>query len=141
MEIFALFEPPDKISIRTDLLKNCDGYFSSSGLYDVLGIFSSKEVILAHEFFHYIENRDEGNIFTRCYKEPCGFFKHYTELPPLGEIAAMGFARALLGLSWSPFLLDCAMMGMNDMISAMAIANRLLASQGVFGTPIVKYDV
>lgn len=126
LEIFALFETPNIISIRDDLLANCDDYAAGSGIYEALGSFVCEEIILAHEFFHYIEYRDEGSIFSSTYTEPSGLFKKQRTVSALGEIAAMSFAKELLGLEWNPFVLDCVMMSMNNMPAAKAIARRLI---------------
>lgn len=126
LEIFALFETPDIISIRDDLLANCDAYAADSGIYDVLGSFGCEEIILAHEFFHFIEYRDESSIFSCTYTEPSGLFKKQRAVPALGEIAAMSFAKELLNLEWNPFVLDCVMMSMNNMTAAKTIAQRLI---------------
>lgn len=125
MEIFALFEPPATIFIRPDLLADCDAYIQKSGLCQALGRFRCEDVVLAHEFFHFLENRDGGEIFTRAYREPAGLFRRKNPLPPLSEIAAMSFAGELLGFHWSPFLLDSVMLHMHDMLSALAIVERL----------------
>lgn len=123
MEIFALFEPPSTVSVRTDLCIRCDQFIKDSGMNAFLGEFRCVDVLLAHEFFHFLEERDSGTIFTRTYREFRGIFKR--ELPPLSEIAAMGFAQEVLGLKWSPFLLDCVLLGMSDMPSALAMIKRL----------------
>lgn len=125
MEIFALFEPPATIYIRADLFADCDRYISDSGLSEVLGAFCCKDVVLAHEFFHFLEDRDCRTIFTRTYREPAGLLRRKTALPPLSEIAAMSFAREMLHLPWSPFILDIVMMSMYDMDSALTILRRL----------------
>lgn len=125
MEIFALFEPPSTIFIRAGLLAECDAYIQKSGLYRVLGRFCCQDVVLAHEFFHSLEARNSRQMFTCTYREPSGLFRRKTPLPPLSEIAAMGFAREMLGLHWSPFLLDSIMLSIHDMRSALAIVERL----------------
>lgn len=125
MEIFALFEPPATIFIRPDLLADCDAYIQKSGLCQVLGSFRCEDVVLAHEFFHFLESRAGGEIFTRVYREPAGLFRRKAPLPPLSEIAAMRFARELLGLPWSPFILDSVMLHIHDIPSALAIVKRL----------------
>lgn len=125
MEVFALFEPPDAIYVRTALLAGCDRLIRDSGMDAVLGRFCCMDVVLCHEFFHFLEMRHRESIFTRTYREPVGPFKRRAQLPPLGEIAAMGFAREVLGLKWSPFLLDCILLGIDDAPSALALLGRL----------------
>ena len=125
MEIFALFEPPSRIYVRTALLSGCDRFIKESGVDAVLGQFRCMDVVLLHEFFHFLETRDSGTIFTWTYRESRGLFRRKMRLPPLAEIAAMGFAQEMLGLAWSPFLLDCVMLCVDDGASALAMLERL----------------
>lgn len=125
LEIFALFEPPASVFIRKDLCDRCDRFIRSSGMDAFLGEFCCFDILLAHEFFHFLEERDCGTIFTRAYREPRGLFGRKAELPPLAEVAAMAFAQELLGLEWTPFLLDSIMLYPDDAPSALAIVERL----------------
>lgn len=125
MEIFALFEPPSEILVRAGLLSGCDRLVKESGMDAFLGDFCCVDVVLCHEFFHFLETRDSKTVFTRTYREPLGFLGRKVCLPPLAEIAAMGFAQEMLGLEWSPFLLDCVMLYANNMPSALAMLERL----------------
>lgn len=137
MEIFALFEPPARIFVRTALLTACDRFVRDSGLDTALGRFCCMDVVLCHEFFHFFETRESRTVFTRAYREPVGLFRRRTALPPLSEIAAMGFAQEVLGLKWSPFLLDCVLLGMSDATSALAVVERLERSAAEYaqGSP------
>lgn len=126
MELFGLFESPNTISIRADLLQECDDYVKAAGISAVLDGVSCGEVLLAHEFFHFLECKYEACIFTCTYTEPQGLFAVPRNVPPLGEIAAMSFAKHLFRLSWNPFMLDCVMMIMDNLPAAAVIAERLL---------------
>ncbi len=126
MEVFALFETPNTVYLRSELLKNAGEALEKQGIFDILGEFDLREVILAHELFHFLEYRDADTIFTRTHREAVGRFRRKRELAALGEIAAMHFAAKLCGLPWSPFLLDCVMMSVTDVPSALAIAHRIL---------------
>lgn len=125
MEIFALFEPPSRILVRTTFLSECDRLVKEREMDTFLGRFRCMDIVLCHEFFHFLEDRDRKTVFTRIYREPRGFFGRKVCLPPLAEIAAMGFAQEILGLEWSPFLLDCVMLYVNEQVSALAMIARL----------------
>ena len=126
MELFGLFEAPNTISIRADLLRDCNNYLKSSGIGDIIGNINCGDIVLAHEFFHFVECKNEESIITCTYTEPHGLLGTGRVVPALGEIAAMSFARRLLLLDWNPFILDCVMMSMNNLPAARAIAGRLL---------------
>ncbi len=123
-ELLGLFEPPYTIFVRTAFMDRCDRYLADSGLDRVLGTVCCRDIVLAHEYFHFLETRDYKTIFTRTYTEPCGIFKRRSTLAPLSEIAAMSFAQELLGLSWSPFLLDWIVLSLSDRHSALSVLER-----------------
>ena len=126
VELFGLFEAPNSISVRADLLQECDSYVKSTGISTVLDGVNCGEVLIAHEFFHFLEYRNEKSIITCTYSEPQGLFAKRRSIPLLGEIAAMSFAKHLFQLSWNPFMLDCVMMSMDNIPAATVIAERLL---------------
>ena len=68
-----------------------------------------EEILLAHEIFHYIEEHNGEDMFTqretiRLWK--FGPFKNDSNIVCLGEIAGMAFAKELLQLPYSPYILD-----------------------------------
>ncbi|MCI7623038.1 MAG: hypothetical protein MSS54_01770 [Clostridiales bacterium] len=127
LELFGLFEAPNKISVRADLLQKCDDYVKKAGIDAIIGPVSCSDVLLAHEFFHYVEWENRDSIITCTYTEPQGLLKTERIIPALGEISAMSFARRLLSLDWNPFMLDCVMMSMDNIPAAETIARRLLS--------------
>ena len=76
-----------------------------------MGLFSDiniEELLLAHEIFHFIEENDD-DIFTRTEKIrlwKIGPIKNDSNIVCLGEIAGMAFAKELLKISYSPYILD-----------------------------------
>ena len=129
MELFALYEAPGTVSLRSDLLREADEYLRSAGLDSLLGGRSCREVILAHEFYHDLECSEGRAVFTAAYRERSGLLGLQEQVPALGEIGAMSFARRLLSLDWNPFLLDCVILYPRNPGAAEAIAGRLLARQ------------
>lgn len=102
--IFAQFVKPNEITVYTDCIEKAreaapGEYVHGERLFDTL---------LAHEIFHYIEETHEREIFTRTekielWKKP---FSNRSPILCLGEIAGMAFAKELLRLPYSPYLLD-----------------------------------
>ena len=65
-------------------------------------------LLIAHEIFHYVEDRHSDEIYTRTetirlWKIFC--FKNDSTIRALGEIAAMSYAKALTGVDFNPFML------------------------------------
>jgi len=107
--IFAQFEAPDKISIFQDGLDKAAELLKDDEVRHVLGGIEIREILLAHELFHRVEQAFHKEIFTRTYKielwAPWPFHNRST-VRCLSEIAGMAFVRELLGLRYSPFVLD-----------------------------------
>ncbi len=101
--LFAQFVEPDEITIFTDCLDK------ASVLGDLLPPREELlRIILAHELFHAVEERHKSEIYTRTervelWRKP---FSNRSPIACLSEIAAMSFARQLLGLSFHPYTLD-----------------------------------
>lgn len=100
--LFAQFVQPDEITIFTDCLDKAEA---------LGGILPEREllrgILLAHELFHAVEEQNE-DIYTRTekielWRKP---FSNRSCIVCLSEIAAMAFAKQLLGLSFNPYALD-----------------------------------
>lgn len=117
--IFALFIPPNNITIMEEPLKKAGSALEQ--LKDDEGaVLQNKEghlitekdildAILAHEIFHFLEEENEAEIFTRTKKIVLWelmFFRNESTVRALGEIAAMSFSQRICELSFSPFLFD-----------------------------------
>lgn len=99
--IFAQFVNPNVITIYKDSIDKAEKCDALQGI-------QVEQIVLAHEIFHYIEEQDE-NIFTRTEKIrlwKIGPFKNDSNIVCLSEIAGMAFAKELLDLEYSPFILD-----------------------------------
>ena len=107
--LFALFTSPDQIEIFTDCTAKAGEAIRREHLEEMLQGVEVQDVLLAHEIFHYLEQRDADTIFTETYRfdlRPFGILHNRSRVVCLGEIAAMGFAKELLGLSYCPYLFD-----------------------------------
>jgi hypothetical protein len=106
---FGEFVEPNKVMIYQDNLDKANDLLKDRQVSHILGAIQLKQLILAHEIFHYIEVKDSQNIFTQTEKlelwAPKPFHNRST-IRALGEIAGMAFAEGLLGLSYSPFVMD-----------------------------------
>ena len=100
--LFAQFVQPDEITIFTDCLDKAE---TLGGLIPARAKLQS--IILAHELFHAVEEANP-DIYTRTekielWRKP---FSNKSCIVCLSEIAAMAFAKQLLGLDFNPYALD-----------------------------------
>lgn len=101
--LFAQFVQPDEITVFTDCLDK------AASLGDILPEREKlMDILLAHELFHVVEEQNADAIYTRTetielWRKP---FSNRSRIACLSEIAAMAFARELLGLEFNPYALD-----------------------------------
>lgn len=96
------FETPNRIFINKDIVRGSESLKGIDQMRDYT------DVILAHEFFHFIQETT-SDLFVNNYKVPLwkfGPIKRSSPLNVLSEIAAASFAKSLCGLSWNPLILD-----------------------------------
>lgn len=111
--IFAQFAEPDQITVSADALRRMDALEIWPSISPTA---SFEDILLAHEFFHYIESRKAKTIYTRTekvqlWRRP---FSNLSGIHALSEIAAMAFAREYLQLEFLPFALDPLMLCLYD---------------------------
>ena len=105
--LFAQFVEPNEITIFTDCVEKGDKLYEQSNC-EVLKAEKLLDILLAHELFHAIEELYASSIYTRTekielWKKP---FSNQSSIICLSEIAAMAFAKELLQLPCSPYVLD-----------------------------------
>lgn len=109
--LFGFFEYPNRINV---VLKSCEAVISNLENYDIIfkDLFTKDKIIdlvLAHEFFHYLENSNKKIIYTKTKK--ISTFKFLginmrSNITALSEIAAMSFAKTLASSLFNPVILD-----------------------------------
>ncbi len=107
--IFAQFVEPNQVTVYKASLTKARKLVEELHLYKYFDEKDIAEILLAHEIFHYIEEQNEDKIFTRTEKV-CLWkilkFHYQSKIVCLGEIAGMAFAKEMLALSFSPYVLD-----------------------------------
>ncbi len=108
--LFAEFREPNDIRIYMDAVKKAQKFLQRP---EVLEVLTEKldvaNLLLAHELFHYVEEKYKKEIFTQTEKIrlwKLGPVHNDSKVIALSEIAAMGFARELTGLPYAPYVLD-----------------------------------
>ena len=107
--IFAQFVNPNKIIIFKDSVDKALELIEKENMKELFNNVSIEEILLAHEIFHYIEEHNGQDMFTQNEKIrlwKIGSFKNDSNIVCLSEIAGMAFAKELLNLSYSPYVLD-----------------------------------
>ena len=81
-------------------------------------------VLLWHELFHAVELQKKATIFTQT--EKIALWRGpISTIRCLGEIAAMQFAAAMEGLTYSPYCLDVLLVYGYDMRAASALFDEI----------------
>ena len=132
--LFAEFREPDNIRVYTDSVTRAEELFSEPGVVTALGEnLNISRVLLAHEIFHYIEEQEQKDIWTRTYKIKLwaiGPLRNYSRVLALGEIAAMGFCKKITGLNYSPYVMDAFLMYGYSQEAAGALYREMMTLAG-----------
>jgi hypothetical protein len=107
--LFAQFTEPDKLEVFTDCIEKAGEVLEEQGLTAILDPAVIRDILLAHELFHVIEFQERATIYTQTQRIdllPLKIIHNWSRILCLGEIAGMRFARELLGLNFSPYILD-----------------------------------
>ena len=110
--MFASFTYPDSITIYLNNARATDRMIEEEGLSSVTGRVRTEDLLLAHELFHFYENRMPDAYINQKHilLFKIGRFENRSRLICLAEIAAMAFAKTLTELSCSPYLYDVLML-------------------------------
>jgi len=129
--LFASFTTPNKITLMKNPLEKIDSLMKNES-EEIKKKFNSEkisDILLAHEMFHFIENKYKASIYTQNKKILLWKFLKFennSNLRVLSEIAAMSFAKTILEIDYSPFILDILLLYPYDQISSMSLMERVL---------------
>lgn len=128
MLTFACYQEPDLIQVFTDNAVATETLIRESGGSEFLGDVDICEMLLAHELFHALQERDPSlyvnQKHVRLWK--IGPFKRDSRLLSLEEVAAMAFAKEMLRMSANPYLYDVLMLLPQATAQAKQLYERLL---------------
>lgn len=127
--LFARFIAPDTIQVFGDAVRKArQALAEDRKLAELLGQTNIQWVLLAHELFHWVEEEHQDTIFTQVTRvdlRPLGLFHHHSRILCLGEVAAMAFAKELLGLPYSPYLYDIFLLSLYNHQAACNLAAQI----------------
>lgn len=126
--IFAQFVEPNKITVFQDSVNKANELIKEKGLQHFFKKAKVEEILLAHEIFHFIEeNNDE--LFTKREKIrlwKIGPIKNDSGIVCLSELAGMAFAKELLNLDYSPYILDVFLVYLYNKEAACALYDEIM---------------
>lgn len=126
--IFAQFVEPNKVTVFKDSVNKADNMISERNIGHFFNNVKIEEILLAHEIFHFIEE-NKKDIFTRVEKIrlwKIGPLKNDSSIVCLGEIAGMAFAKELLKLNYSPYILDVFLVYLYNKKTANILYNEIM---------------
>lgn len=108
--LFAEYRVPNKICIYMDAVKKAEKLIERPEIQELLaGGLDISRLLLSHELFHCVEEQYKNEIFTKTEKVrlwSLGFLHNDSNVIALSEIAAMGFAQEIMGITYSPYVMD-----------------------------------
>ncbi len=126
--VFAKFNYPNKVTIYSGNVKKVEKLIEENDMGQMLGNVNIESMLLAHEMFHYFEERDK-DIYTKNKKLELwklGPIRYKTHLTALSEIAAMSFTRELLHLDYNPYIFDGIMLYPHDAKKTQGLIDEIL---------------
>lgn len=131
--IFAQYIEPAEVVVYRDCVEKAEALIGREELSGCLGNLNIEELLLAHELFHGIEYRKKKSIFTQTekielWRRP---FSNKSRILCLSEMAAMGFAREMLGIPYSPYVMDVLLMYSYNEEAAEALYEEIMEAAGI----------
>lgn len=131
--LFAQYAESGEITIFMDCIEKAETLIREEKLERYLSGLDLFEVLLAHELFHVIEHRRRKQIYTQTekvelWRRP---FSNKSRILCLSEMAAMAFAKEMMGINYSPYILDVLLMYSYNTEAACALYEEILEAAGM----------
>jgi hypothetical protein len=143
--LFAEYRVPNKICIYMDAVKKAKKLFEEPGVLTLLSEeLDISRLLLAHELFHSVEERYKRVIFTQTEKVrlwKLGFLHNDSMVIALSEIAAMGFAQEIMGIPYSPYLMDVFLVYGYSPEEASGLYEEMMECAGKVVSPVESFVV
>ena len=110
--LFAEYRDPNIIHIYADGVRRGEKLLASDCVKNELHDIDLNRILLSHEIFHWLEKENGKTIWTMNFEISLwkiGKIENRTHIACLSEIAAMAFAKRLMKLEMSPYVLDAFM--------------------------------
>lgn len=131
--MFACYTEPNHILVYKKPIQQTAELLRQKGCGNLISGKQMQEILLAHELFHWYEYQ-KADLPTNqkvlsLWK--IGPLENKSRLVSLGEIAAMAFAKEMLGLSYSPYILDVLLLLTVNLGLARELYNTVLGLAGL----------
>jgi hypothetical protein len=130
--LFAEYVEPSSIFIYDDALDKVRELTADEKVRQALGEdVRPRAVLIAHEVYHLLEFQHKKEMWTQTYKEEIhvGPITHHSSLIILSEIASMGFASELIGMSYNPYVFDILMTWAYSPAAGMTLYDEVMGYQ------------
>ena len=111
--LFAEYVEPDEVYVYGDAMDKVRALLRRPQVREAVGPnMHPRALLIAHETFHVVELQRRDEVWTQSYRIDTlgiGPLHNRSRLVVLSEIAAMAFARTLLGIGYSPYVMDVLM--------------------------------
>ncbi len=108
--LFAEFRAPNDITVYMDAVNKGKKLLDQKDIRKIMtDELNISSVLLAHELFHYVEEKYKKEIYSRTEKVrlwAVGPVHNDSTIPALSEICAMSFAREMTHLPYACYVLD-----------------------------------
>ncbi len=133
--VLAQYTEPNEILIYSDCVKKAEVLIKENQLEQYLKNLQIKELLMAHELFHGIEYQKKKSIYTQTekielWRKP---FSNKSKIVCLSEIGAMAFAKELLQIPFSPYVMDVLLMFCYQEEMASLLYEEILEATGIQG--------
>lgn len=128
----AFYRPkPPLIQISTKAIERIEEVIKEEQLNSLLGEVDLRQLVTAHELFHHMESM-ESEIFTQTPNvelKRFGRFRYRTRVAAASEIAAVHFSKLMLGLAYSPAVMEILLTYSVDQQRAQTIMSQLIGEK------------
>ena len=126
--IFALFTEPAQITVFRNSIQRAVRFLQAEGVAEQPDAARLPELIMAHEFFHYLAAEDAGMVIHQKLLPifHLGPLAYRSRVRILSEIAAMAFARELLQLPYAPYVWDWVLLCSCDAVQGQKLYEYIL---------------
>ena len=121
--LFAVFHEPATIEIDVQNAADTDEALQKAGVYKALGAVPTREILLAHELYHFLEFRDGAGFTAQKHVTlwRLGRFAYKSSVPSQQEIAAMAISQKATRHACSPRLYNVFMLAPHNPQRALAL--------------------
>lgn len=131
--MFACYTEPNSILLYNKPIRDAEVLLKRENCDKILEEKEIREILLAHELFHWYEYKRKDLPTQQKYITTfkIGKFANRSKIVTLSEIGAMAFAKELLQLKYSPYILDVILLMPFNRALAKEVFDSMRQKQGL----------